>query len=83
MRNTASIYINFTGDANTKICGIAKMQCLNVARIKFWVTNDGERFRAQCNCLQSCTFIKYKAEMRRTKLDFMALNRGGYKIRKE
>lgn len=41
---------------------------MDEARKKFWTTIYGKKFRDQCNCLDACTFIKYRAKIEGIKL---------------
>lgn len=69
----------FAGEKGTKICGAASVKCYQNAKLKLFGEDviDGLRnteareFRTHCNCLASCTSIKYEAEINRVKLDFL------------
>ncbi|XP_031621761.1 pickpocket protein 28-like [Contarinia nasturtii] len=64
----ACVKFSMPRDENTKICGGAKMKCLNDARKIFWATISGKIVRDKCNCLPACTVIKYNAELRKLNL---------------
>lgn len=57
------VSICFTGDENTKICGLASAKCYQLAEKN--LTTNAESFRVKCNCLPACIFIEYNAEIDR------------------
>lgn len=69
------IIFTATGDVNTKICGGAKMHCLEKARKQFWATHKGQAVRDKCNCLPSCVHIKYSTKFLRNKLDMKSYDK--------
>lgn len=66
-------------DANTLICGAAKLACYNRAEDN-WLT---EQFKKRstlgvekgkgCNCLPACTSISYDAEISQSPFDFVSM----------
>ena len=68
----------FAGDRDTEICGGASINCYQNAEKNLYgediideFTNDTVKlYREFCNCLPSCTQIKYEAYIDRTKFDY-------------
>lgn len=63
------MYFFHAGDQNTKICGATRLQCVKIAQSKLFTTQNGKAFRDGCNCLPSCTFVTFNAEINRMKLN--------------
>lgn len=59
-----------TGDADTKICGAAQIECYTEEFLK-----DSLKFRQKCDCLPSCNFITYEAKMDRIELDLKSISK--------
>ncbi|XP_055303111.1 pickpocket protein 28-like [Sitodiplosis mosellana] len=59
-------------DINTKICGVASINCYQAARRKLAAVESGKRFREKCNCMPACTSIEYKAEIDRSNFGIVA-----------
>lgn len=60
--------ISISGDINTKICGVASLECCKTAERTLSVIEKS--FRDTCNCLPSCTYIEYNANIDRMKFDY-------------
>lgn len=56
-----------TGDANTKICGAAKVDCYLKAQLDFQY-NYVNLFKKECNCVEFCTKINYDEKIDRVRL---------------
>lgn len=63
----------FTGDNQTEICGISKINCYQFIDrdVHNYVHNGMED---DCNCLPACTSITYEAEFSQANFDFNGLS---------
>ncbi|XP_031632053.1 pickpocket protein 28-like [Contarinia nasturtii] len=73
--------VNFSmpRDKKTKICGVANIDCYKNATKKFFGEDELEsdkvkEFRAKCKCLASCQYIKYDADIDRTRFQASLLS---------
>ncbi|XP_055305956.1 pickpocket protein 28-like, partial [Sitodiplosis mosellana] len=61
----------------THICGVSSIQCYQSAERKLYGDSDGSNndtakaFREMCQCLPSCTYVKYSADIDRAKLNWV------------
>lgn len=53
----------------TPICGLAKIGCHEGTKSYTFEQESSKSFRDNCNCLSSCTIIKYETEIDRMKYD--------------
>lgn len=56
----------FLGTSTTKLCGTAEGRCYDVAleqMISQEVVGSGKKRKDLCNCLPTCTSIKYEADI--------------------
>ncbi|XP_031631940.1 pickpocket protein 28-like [Contarinia nasturtii] len=72
-------HIYIIGEMSTKICGTARIQCLEAAQKKLQTPLNGRVFRNGCNCMLTCTFIKYKARFNRSPINSWDYNERGRK----
>lgn len=70
---------NPAGDANTPICGAAKIYCYNEAEDNLLKQDfmeglsGGTVEKKGCNCLPACTSITYDAEISQARFDWISL----------
>lgn len=72
-------FVSFIGTRRTRVCGVQSIKCYQLAERKLYgesVINGSKNdtakiFREICNCLPSCTYVQYDADIDRAKLNWV------------